>query len=134
MSILSVLRYRPSGEFSYDIPGSALSDVTAGAALSFVAPESGNVLVDVAAFMQAPNNGQSTYLGLREGSTVVAGPERMAVLQGVVAKLGTSFLVTGLSPGSTHTYKLAASKSGGAAGVIYWGGQMTLEMTVRSAP
>lgn len=133
---LAVLRYQPAGDNSASITSTTLVDVTAGAAITFTAPASGNVIVACEAFLQTPGSGASIQLGLRESTTIIAGPERMGVVAGgdlFIGRLSAEFYLTGISAGS-HTYKLAAAVTGGTA-AIYWGvtNKVTISMTVWAA-
>jgi hypothetical protein len=57
-------------------------------------------------------------INLREGSTTVGGTSQGAL--NIVAKIRTQhfFVISGLTPGTSHTYKLAAIKAAGATGTI----------------
>ena len=92
------------------------ADVDAtNAAITFTAPANGIVLVRATCWCQMASAAQFAFLGLREGSTNVAGPNQ-AILgnatfgQQVLAS--PTWRLTGVSAGS-HTYKLAFSVNGG---------------------
>lgn len=109
---------------NYAVSATSATDVDAtNLVVTFVAPTSGSVLVDVACVVQQEPTG-NMFLYLRESSTTVAtrritnnnfsatagsGGTDPALQNAVLAR----FEVTGLTPGSSHTYKLAASVSTG---------------------
>ena len=94
------------------------ADVDAtNAVISFTAPASGNVLVMVNVIGGVNAAAQNCFLGLREATTNVAGPDD--VMQGLPAAshdelICKYFYLTGIAGGS-HTYKLAYSVNGGAS-------------------
>ena len=128
---LGVTRYAPGSDTSIGATSSAtMADVSAtNAAVTFTAPASGKVTVEVACAGIA-NTGNS-FIGLREGTT--------DLIRGLVAGNNTavsscyrSFYLTGLSAGS-HTYKLAFATASGTF-TLYGGPTFGhLEMTVRAA-
>lgn len=101
--ILGVAAYAPSTESQYDNSTSTLSDVDAtNLSVTFIAPPSGVVWVNLQATAQR-NNGGATW-GIREGSTNIA---RIVFdfNSGSIFTHKLSFRIDGLTPGSSHTYK-----------------------------
>lgn len=90
--------------------GTAMSDMDAtNLAATFTAPASGKVWVTVNATVAQVSSTTSGYLGVREGSTTL---RQQIVTQGaVLGAYSVGFLVTGLTPGSSHTYKAAIGKA-----------------------
>lgn len=115
MTILACKSYGGQNRYLADSPTLADVDAT-NLAASFSAPPSGKVLVKLTGHVDTePNN--EIHFGLREGSTVVA-PKSLVVgggsetySRGVVT---VGFVVEGLNPGSTHTYKWAFASNGEA--------------------
>jgi hypothetical protein len=113
--------FKQSAGTSQSTTSATQADVDAtNAAITFTAPASGKVLIRVTchAAMNAAN--QNAFLGLREGTTNIAGPT--FATQGVAAAsfdevVSVCFYLTGVSAGS-HTYKLAFSVNGGATFTI----------------
>lgn len=125
--LLGLTASNPSSQGSYSTT-TTFADI--GIQCSFVAPASGSVLVRLTAFAQnnAVDEDANMYWGIREGGSTVKGPRLVANgnPSGSAQGWGRTFLITGLTPGSNHTYKWAAQhvEGGGHHGpwVIAWGG------------
>lgn len=112
---LAVTQYAPSTQANYTNTNGTLSDVDAtNLSVTFIAPPSGAVIVRCeAAMYETTGNGGWCYLGVREGSTTI-GVSRVLAPSAGATKCVASVVVTGLTPGSSHTYKMAfAEQSGG---------------------
>jgi hypothetical protein len=96
--------------------GTSLSDVdAANSFITFVAPVSGNVLIRVVGTVGINISSGTALWGLREGTTNIAGP--MTVMDANSNHVHRQVVswdayITGLTPGSSHTYKLAQAISG----------------------
>lgn len=133
---LATVFYNPAASASKSITGTTLTDVDAtNLAVTFVAPSSGTVLVRVNAAMKYPGSG-GAFWGLRSGSSTVLeayiggyGTGAMDLRQSVV------FPVTGLTPGTSYTYKFAARTDGPATtmSVAVGGGNAPVTMEVLPA-
>lgn len=79
----------------------------ANLAITFTAPASGKVIVDITAHFGHFGSSGGLTLFLREGSTTLATcvPIPAATLFDYIG--GPQFKITGLTPGSSHTYKLS---------------------------
>ncbi len=91
------------------------ADVDATNALvTFTAPASGNVLVRVTCAVQFSNAAGLGQLGLRESTTNITGPNNVMLGgtgQGQIVLVSPVWKITGLTPASSHTYKLAFSRT-----------------------
>ncbi len=103
-------------------PQASFTDVDAGMAVTFTAPSSGRVTIVVGAQVTSVAN-TSLEWNLREGSSDLAGTSATILYNNSVSIVQRStfrFLVTGLTPGSVHTYKLGQKAGAGAS--TAWGG------------
>lgn len=118
--LLAVHEYNPNAqgtETLYTTTARSLVDVDAqNMAVSFIAPESGAVIVRVTSHWIPSQSGRTkggiVHGGLREDNAVVAGPNlvcRDVTGNGYTSPLTTTldWFIEGLEPGSQHTYKLA---------------------------
>lgn len=114
-ALLGIKQYGPSSQANYTNSNATLSDVDAtNLAVAFVAPPGGAVIVraEAAMYEQSGNGGWCT-LGLREGSTNIAAARVLAPSPGAT-KCVASWVISGLTPGTTYTYKMAfASQNNG---------------------
>lgn len=110
--------------------------------VTFTAPASGNVLIVLEAMVQPDSGslaGKVASWGLRESTTIVAGPYEVAfhhvAASSYYVRPSLSIYMTGLTPGSSHTYKWAHKCSSGATNEVVVGGSTDPRvMTVWSAP
>ncbi len=116
-AILGVTKYIRGTDGAIASTGSGtLVDVDAtNATVTFTAPASGNVLVRWEAFI-ASDATHYAMIGLRESTTIIAGPDLAWNATAAGARVGSTFYVTGISAGS-HTYKAAIATSGGSSSV-----------------
>lgn len=106
--------------------------------IDFIAPASGKVLVTLHGWVTPPGTPGTIYnWGLRESTTTVG--DMLAIYGGSVAKdhqirVTVAFLITGLTPGSSHTYKWAHRLSTGSVscGLTYGAGIES--MVVQAVP
>lgn len=138
---LGAARYSPTAVTSKTATSTALTDLDAALlTVSFTAPASGKVQVDLSAVAKGSAAATRSFWGLRSGTTDVAGSLIMVHEGTVPARSTASIIVTGLTPGQNYTYKWAAAAStgttsltaGGTATDATSGGQAT--MIVRDAP
>lgn len=111
-----------------------LTDVDAtNLAVTFTVPASGRVLIRLTAVVGGSGT-QGLYWGLREGTTAIANN----LIRSSVTNDNTSvaFVVTGLTPGTSHTYKWAQRVGGASTTVItYFGTSSTVAvMEVHALP
>lgn len=125
--IIACTAYNPGTLVTYSTSTATVADVDAtNLAVTFTAPPSGKVLVRLSALADLSSATSSAlYWGLREGSTTLAG-----LAQAINSRAGLQYsnvvvVVTGLTPGSSHTYKWAFATNGnpGPVGHIYSGGE-----------
>jgi len=96
-------------------------------AVAFNAPASGNVLVRLTGVARQPASvgvGARAYWGLRESTTIIAGPQFMLYAEtspggAVLRTTSAAFYITGLTPASSHTYKWAIAGDGSYGGGMY---------------
>lgn len=138
---LASTRYNPAAVATTTASSTALTDLdSALLSVSFTAPASGKVQVDLSATVKGSAAATRSYWGLRSGTAEV--PESLIMVhEGTVpARATASIIVTGLTAGQNYTYKWAAAAStgttsltaGGTATDATSGGQAT--MVVRDAP
>lgn len=101
----------------------SLADVDASnAVVTFTTPASGAVLVVASFFCNISNAAQNGQIGLREATSNVFGPFTVASGNVTLAIPNTvispPMLVSGLTAGASHTYKLAFAATGGATFTI----------------
>ena len=130
-SILDQNVYYPTAEVTYT-PGATagtMTDIDAtNASVTFTVPTSGVVYIRFEATMVINAHSSGLYLGLRDGSSDVAKTKLRRgymVTSPASAHIGItgSWVLTGLTPGATKTYKVAFAKIGTAtAATIIAGG------------
>lgn len=77
-------------------------------AVTFTAPASGKVLVRLTAVCQNNDGSLIAYAALREGSTNIGSQlYLLGFTSAAVVPMSVPFLVTGLTPGNSYTYKWA---------------------------
>lgn len=138
---LASTKYNPSSVVTKSVASTTIGDLDAALlAVSFTAPASGKVQIDLSATVKGSAAGTRTFWALRNGTTVVPGTTVM-VHEGVNPTRATvSIIVTDLTPGQNYTFKWGAAAStgttslyaGGNAVDIASAGQAT--MVVRDAP
>lgn len=118
--------YMPAGDLSYNVTStsSSLADVDAtNLVVAFTAPPSGKVHVG-AEFLRNTPAAQQIYFGLRDASGLVTGTTQYSghapTVNDDIHRVRHTFPVSGLTPGTAYSYKLAAKVSGGT-GIIYYG-------------
>jgi hypothetical protein len=100
---------------------STVSDVDAtNLAVTFITPDSGTVLVTLSGLLTTPGT-SAIYWWLREGTTLIAKRHVGNVTSAVTLPGSATFKVSGLTPGSSHTYKWSHSTDSGT-GHTYAGG------------
>lgn len=120
--VLAVIEYANGTDTAtYTTTSAALVDVdvTNAAVTLPAAPQSGKVLIRAScSFAGTASGGANGFLGIREGTTTLV--QRLMSLNNIAYCGYVEHLVTGLTPGSAHTYKLAWATSAGTA-TIYTG-------------
>lgn len=123
-TVLNQLVYNPSLEFSVSPTSTSFVDIDAtNAAITFAAPSTGNVLIE-ARVPYVINDSDSLDLNLRTGTTNVANSDaRVAFFNGTTSggQQGVAFyqfLLTGLTGGTSYTYKLGMARKAGSTSVF----------------
>jgi hypothetical protein len=118
--------YYPAGDLSYSLTSTSatLADVDAtNLVVAFTAPPSGSVLVS-AEFLRTSPAGNQSYFGLRDVSGLVAGTVQYSghapTANDDLHRVRHTWPITGLTPGTAYSYKLASKVSGGT-GTLYYG-------------
>jgi hypothetical protein len=76
--------------------------------VTFTAPSSGNVLIRASVLHGSTSSAGDLYWGLVENTTTVATQYLShPVGTGITIRMHATFIVTGLTPGHSYTYKLA---------------------------
>lgn len=138
--VLAVVSYNPASTASYTIASQTLADVDAtNLKCSFVAPASGNVLIDLQCTAVA-NTMNTTlwwavFLDNAYGNTVAANVQQE--IPGTLVEtqlLSSRHYVTGLTAGTTYTGKWrAAVPTIGSNAIMYAGGTPVLNSTLGPA-
>lgn len=112
-------QYDPAVIATYTTTSATAVDVdAANLAVTFTAPPSGNVVVTLNAECNIADATSNQYWTLRDGSGVVAGVPRPAFILGestAAERVTAMFKVTGLTPGTSYTWKWAFLRSGTSA-------------------
>lgn len=118
--VLAFLRYAPATANYFGGSQNALVDASAtNLTLTFVAPPSGNVKIELIGDFGALNTGVGTAWGIREGSVTLAG-QSLFTDGGLGPQAGyASFIRTGLTPGQQYSYKWAHAGNGGTTKLMY---------------
>lgn len=119
--LLAISQYTGSGgDTTTTTTSTTYVDVDATHMLvAFTAPASGAVLVR-AYLPGLAVAGSGVFLGLREGSTNVSGTV-LAGAASAIIPVYIPFYITGLTPGSSHTYKLSWHTESGITATLYYG-------------
>lgn len=73
--------------------------------VTFVAPQSGRVIVELSNLLGGPSaTGAWIEWSLFESGTMITGTNKQALQGGVILTAAVRYVVTGLTPGSSHTY------------------------------
>lgn len=132
--VLATSSYQPSMDIT--VSGSSMTDLAATDALvTFTAPASGAVKVKVGVMAHYTATG-NCFLGLRESTSTVG---TRFLLSGMgtseYLRINETFSISGLTPGSSHTYKAAAKVSSGTL-TVYTnaGANCPIDMEVTAIP
>lgn len=135
-SILAYVQYWPAGGVNTTPSGLTLQDLDAAhLSITFTAPASGNVVVELEALGTGLPGDSALFWGVRESSSVVADLALVATPSASI-RTRVRFLITGLTPSSSHTYKWAhaTSYSGGHGITSYGDISGPASMCVTAAP
>jgi hypothetical protein len=136
--VLAYTSYNPGTLSSYTTTSTTVSDVDAtNLAVTFTAPTSGKVLVTLSGVGGASGTANDNSLwALRESTTTIAGPSNAHAGNGSAnSNLTMSFVITGLTGGSSYTYKWAWKSSVGTnTARLYAGTGIQAVMTVTALP
>lgn len=114
--ILAATAYNPGTLASYTTTGTTAADVDAtNLVVTFTAPASGKVLIRLSGPGGASGSAaDNMYWELRESTAVVAGPAIAETGTGTANRRpAATFVVTGLTASSSHTYKWAWHSNAG---------------------
>lgn len=89
------------------------------ASVSFVAPPSGTVIVQIQAMINAAGAPSGYYWALNDGTTDFG--SRYITNSSVMTRATAFIRVTGLTPGATYTYRLRHKSSGSVTANVYTG-------------
>lgn len=111
-TILALLAYAPGSETTYTTTDTTVADLDAtNLAIAFTAPDSGNVIVRLSAMVEAAAANRC-FWALREGSSTIATQFVWRAANSTpYARITAEIPITGLTPGSSHTYKWAAKSN-----------------------
>ncbi len=112
--VLATCVYDPGTTATYTTTSATLGDVdSTNLAVTFTAPASGNVVVNLQGRLTVSTTADTTW-GLREASSQVGGLARILVTSAGEQYRAGIVYVSGLTPGTSYTYKWAWKVSGGA--------------------
>lgn len=120
--LLAYVKYAPGSETIKTTTSTTFADVDASnLVVTFTVPSTGKVLVRVTAYRDLSNTAQYYLWGLREGSSDIASSVAQATRNSEAGM--ATILITGLTPGTSTTWKLSHAVTGGATGrTIYHDG------------
>lgn len=122
--VIAAKSYAPATQQTYSPTSSTYVDMDAtNLAVTFTAPSSGKVMIQTGIGFSVVG-GSLLSLNLREGTTNLSGAQRVAgnvsssvgVMQGSVSPI---WVRTGLTSGTSYTYKLGMSRLSGTAAVQF---------------
>ena len=138
---IGATNYSPSSPTSKTASTAGLSDLDVSLlTVSFTAPTSGKVQVDLSATVKGSTAATRSFWGLRSGTTDVAGSLVMVHEGTTPARAAATIFVTGLTPGQNYIYKWAAAASTGTTTLTVGGATADdasagpATMVVRDAP
>lgn len=143
-SLIGLKAYNPATLATYTTTSSTYGDVdAANLAVTFTAPASGNVLVRLTVgLVKASDTSSVVVWALRSGTTTVPGTPTQVVNAsnaGGMRATSAAMYVTGLTPGTSYTYKWAWRRQTGTGTLTMFAGGATDEtgsavMEVIAAP
>lgn len=120
--LLAYTDYRPASDSTLSTTSLSYADVDAtNMAVTFTAPPSGKVVVDLTAYCATSSSAVTQFWALRNGSTTVTGSETGVVASAQALRAAPSLLITGLTPGTSYTYKWAWKLGQAGTGYMYVG-------------
>ncbi len=120
--LLAYTSYAPASNTVVSTTSTTLADLDAtNLQITFTVPSTGHVLVKLTAYTDLSVSTQQYFWGLRDGSGLVSGSAGGAFrsVDGMVA--ASSFVITGLTPSASLTWKWAHGVTGGATGRTIYG-------------
>lgn len=122
VGLLAVKSYNPGTLATYTSTSSTSVDIDAtNLAVPFTVPASGKVLVRLTALGGRGAGAGSLFWQVRESTSVVSGD--MQITNGAETScFSASFLITGLTPAASLTYKWGYHRDGSATATTYAGG------------
>lgn len=115
--LLAVTSYEPGADVNTAISSASDADVDGtNLKVTFTAPASGNVLVQVQACLVSTSNVTgvtapfAAKLSIREGAATIK--QKAVENNSAMTSRTLTFYISGLTPGSAHTYKLGAAGDG----------------------
>jgi hypothetical protein len=125
-AVIAYVAYEPASLATYATTSTAFVDADAtNLAVTFTVPSNGKVIIRLTALAQiAPASGSNNWWALREGTTTIK--QRQAInSQGGLRVTTVPFVVTGLTPGASKTYKWAHRVLSGTTSTFFAGGTTT---------
>lgn len=121
VGLLAVVSHNP-GSLQTQTASTSDADVdAANLVVSLTVPTSGAVLVGLSAMARRESAAQYLQWTLRQGSTTVA-TQAVQLEYTAESRVSARFLVSGLTPATTVTYKWGHLAASGGAGRTKWGG------------
>jgi len=121
-TVIGRASYQPAADAGVTATGSTADIDATNMAAAFTVPASGIVVVHLGGKGYVPSTVGIAW-GFREGTTDVVVPVECLYASNsqVNVAISRKFLVTGLTPGSSHTYKWTQKNSTGSGGGLLWG-------------
>lgn len=117
--LLAITNYSPGSNTTAVTTSASMVDADAtNLVVTFTAPASGKVLVILEAKLSFSGTDDAAW-GLREGTNTIA---ESFVGRANAARPRVGFYITGLTPGSSHTYKWGHHSGGAVQAIISFGG------------
>lgn len=111
---LAYVSYKAAANYTGATATFAVIDST-NLKITFTAPSSGAVLVELSALTSGPTAPNYVRWSLFESGTMITGSERQALNStgSIIIPVTTKHVITGLTPGSSHTYTWGWAVSAG---------------------
>lgn len=118
--VIASVEYASGSAYTTTSSTAALIDTT-NLVITFIAPSSGAVMVEFHGLHNVNSAGQWSEWSVFESGSMIAGTSRQALNATGGAVIPTTYKqrITGLTPGSSHTYKWGWKVGGGVTATLY---------------
>jgi hypothetical protein len=120
--LLAIHQYAPASNTIFSTSSSTWADIDAtNLIVTPTIPASGSVLVRLTAYCDLSTSVQEYFWALRSGSSNITGSGGVATRSADGFCVSVAFMLTGLTPAATPSWKWAHAASGGATGRLFAG-------------